>query len=719
MSVTLRAASGGVRREGGGTARFFLEAPYEPAGDQPGAIELLCRGIERGMEHQVLLGVTGSGKTFVMASVIERLGRPALVVTHNKTLAAQLYGEFRRFFPRNAVEYFVSYYDYYQPEAYLPATGTYIEKDASINDRIDRLRHSATRTVFERDDFVVVASVSCIYGLGDPAAYSSMHVPLAVGGSWERRELIDRLISIHYRRDDADFRRGSFRVRGDRVEVFPASSSLALRVVLRSGVIASLEEFDPRTAEVIRSLDSVALYPAQHYVLTPRRREEALRSIRAELDERCRELERAGRLEEAARLKRRTLADLAMIRNVGYCPGIENYSRHLDGREPGEAPHTLVDYIPPSTLVFVDESHMTLPQLRGMYRGDAARKSNLVEFGFRLPSAFDNRPLTYDEFMERTGQKIYVSATPGDEELALAASSGQVVELIVRPTGLVDPPMEVRPSKTQIDDVVGELRRVVGEGGRALVTTITKRTAERVCAYLQDLGMRVAYLHCDIDALERVEILRRLRSGDVDVLVGVNLLREGLDLPEVTLVAILDADYEGFLRSARSIVQISGRAARNVDGRVILYADRITGALEEALRECARRRRIQQEYNELHGIVPRSAARGMDAPLAPGADDPTEFADPAAPPCRDAPGAGAASPAACGENGCCADAEAEIARLESAMLEAARELRFEEAARLRDRLAALRRSLSGERGSGGRDGAGRRGAGRPRKRRRR
>ena len=554
---------------------FLLQAPFAPAGDQPAAIEALTRRLEAGSPHTVLLGVTGSGKTFTMAHVIARLNRPTLVIAPNKTLAAQLYGEFRRLFPENAVEYFVSYYDYYQPEAYIPASDTYIAKDSSINDLIDKLRHSATRSVLSRRDVLVVASVSCIYGLGAPEDYLALRVELEVDREVRREALLADLVAMHYERTDVDFHRGTFRVRGDRVEVFPAyEEDRALRIDFFGDTVESLAEIDALRNTVIRRLHRAVLFPASHYVTRRITREKALAGIRRELAARVEEFRAQGRLLEARRLEERTRFDMEMIQELGYCNGIENYSRHLTGRAPGEPPPTLLDYFPGDFLLFIDESHIAVPQLQGMYRGDRSRKETLVEYGFRLPSALDNRPLRFEECEARFRQVVYVSATPADYELAQAA--GNVVELIVRPTGLVDPPMEVRPALHQVDDLLDEIRKRRERGERVLVTTLTKRMAEDLADYYTELGIRVRYLHSDITTLERMEIIRDLRLGRFDVLIGINLLREGLDLPEVSLVAVLDADKEGFLRSSRSLIQTAGRAARNANGRVILYADAVS-----------------------------------------------------------------------------------------------------------------------------------------------
>ena len=593
---------------------FQLKAPFAPTGDQPQAIEKLTQGVLDGIRTQVLVGVTGSGKTFTMANVIKNVGRPALVIAHNKTLAAQLCNEFRAFFPENRVEYFVSYYDYYQPESYIPSTDTYIEKDSSTNDEIDKLRNAATCSLGERDDVIVVSSVSCIYGLGAPEEFFRLGISLRPGDMLARDELLAKLVGIQYSRNDIDFKRSTFRVRGDVVEIFPASNSeVAVRVEFFGDEIDSISEIDVTTGKVLSGLRHAVIFPASHYAVGTERLLSALTMIEEDLKGEVKAFEDAGKLLEAQRLSQRTEHDLEMLREIGYCSGVENYSRYFDGRAPGEPSFTLLDYFPENFLVFIDESHMTIPQIRAMYNGDLARKKNLVEYGFRMKSAFDNRPLTFEEFDARVPQMICVSATPAPYELEQA---GQVVEQLIRPTGLLDPPVTVKPTKGQIDDLLSEVNTVVGQGGRVLVTTLTKRMAENLTDYLKENGVRVRYMHSDIDALERIDIVNGLRAGEFDVLCGINLLREGLDLPEVRLVAILDADKEGFLRSETSLVQTIGRAARNAEGRVIMYADEMTGSMERAIGETNRRRAIQQQYNEEHGITPKTIVKSVAETLS-------------------------------------------------------------------------------------------------------
>jgi len=591
-------------------AEFKLIAPFEPKGDQPEAIEQLVENLRKGIKYQVLLGVTGSGKTFTMANVIARIGKPTLVISHNKTLAAQLYGEFKQFFPHNAVEYFISYYDYYQPEAYIPETDTYIEKEATINEDIERLRLRATSALLERDDVIIVASVSAIYGLGDPGEVRKLYLLLEVGQLVKRDEVLERLVELQYTRNDVALKRGNFRVRGDVVDIIPAYEEYVVRIEFWGNTIDSIKIVDALTGKLIEKKRRIAIYPAGHWVTTRPRLEEAIKNIEKELEERLRELKAQGKLLEAQRLERRTRFDLEMLHEVGYCPGIENYSRHLSGRKPGERPSCLIDYFPPEFLTIIDESHVTVPQLMGMYNGDRSRKLTLVEYGFRLPSALDNRPLKFEELEQLWDQVIFVSATPGPYELK--KSQGLVVEQIIRPTGLVDPKLVVKPTQNQIEDIVEEIRKRIDRNERVLITTLTKRMAEDLSEYLSGLGFRVRYLHSEIDAIERVEILRALRLGHFDVLVGVNLLREGLDLPEVSLVIITDADKTGFLRSETALIQTAGRAARNAAGEVIMYADVVTEAMKRAIEETERRRRIQMEYNKKQGIVPKTIKKSAD-----------------------------------------------------------------------------------------------------------
>ena len=653
--------------------RFKLVTDFELRGDQPQAVRELTDGLRRGDACQVLLGVTGSGKTFTLAQVIAQVNRPALVMVHNKTLAAQLFLEFRRFFPDNAVEYFVSYYDYYQPEAYVPSTDSYIEKEATINDEIDRMRMSATRSLFERRDVIIVASVSCIYGLGSPEAYYGLLLPLERGQRVEREWILRKLVEIQYERNDQDFARGTFRVRGDIVEVYPSYENVALRIGLFGDEVDELVSFDPVTGRTLRRHDKVAVYPKSHFV-TPRSRTlQAVETIKAELVERRADLESVGKVLEAQRLRQRTMFDIEMMREIGYCHGIENYARHLSGRAAGEPPPTLLDYLPPDALMIVDESHQTMPQVRGMYHGDRARKEVLVSFGFRLPSALDNRPLNFDEWKSRVGQVIFVSATPGPYELG--ESEGAVVEQIIRPTGLIDPAVDVRPVKGQVDDLLHEIRQRAEGGERVLVTTLTKRMAEDLTQFYQELGVRVRYLHSEVETLERVQILRDLRRGVFDVLVGINLLREGLDLPEVSLVAILDADKEGFLRSAGSLIQTSGRAARNVNGRVIMYADVETKSMRAALDEMQRRRTRQEAYNREHDITPTSIIKAIDDVLS----SVYERDYVTVPVVREAEEEFATQ----------AELDAHLRSLEADMRAAAANLEFERAAALRDKISAL------------------------------
>ncbi|MCD6169469.1 MAG: excinuclease ABC subunit UvrB [Candidatus Latescibacteria bacterium] len=657
-------------------AEFKLISKYQPTGDQPRAIRELTEGILRGEKFQTLLGVTGSGKTFTVAHVIANVGKPTLVISHNKTLAAQLYGELKGFFPDNAVEYFISYYDYYQPEAYVPATDTYIEKDTSINDEIDRLRLKATSSLLERDDVIVVASVSCIYGIGSPKEYAEQLLLLEVGQTIDRQEILKRLVDIYYTRNDIAFERGTFRARGDVIEVLPAYEEYAVRIELFGDQIDNICVIDPMTGEIREEKRRVAIYPAKHFVTTYPRLEAAIQGILQELEERVAYFKSQNKLIEAQRIETRTKYDIEMMREIGYCPGIENYSRYLSGRAPGERPYVLLDYFPEDFLMVIDESHVTVPQIAGMYAGDHSRKETLVEYGFRLPSAFDNRPLYFEEFESMINQVIFVSATPGEYELE--RSKGVVVEQIIRPTGLMDPKITVRPVKGQVDDLLEEIRIRVKQKERVLVTTLTKRMAEDLADYLAQMGVRVRYLHSEIEALERVEILRELRLAEFDVLVGINLLREGLDLPEVSLVAILDADKEGFLRSERSLIQTAGRAARNVKGEVIMYADHITESMKKAIDETNRRRRIQEDYNRKHGITPTTVYKSVEEIMKA-----TAVADEQATPAVKESNADYISKM---------DREEEIAWLEGKMREAAASLEFEKAAQLRDQIAQLRQS---------------------------
>ena len=660
---------------------FRLAADVTPQGDQPEAIRQLTAGIRQGRRAQVLLGVTGSGKTFTVAHVVAAVNRPALVIAPNKTLAAQLYHEFRTLFPESAVRYFVSYYDYYQPEAYVPSTDTFIEKDASINDEIDKMRHSATKALLERTDTIIVASVSCIYGLGSPTEYFDNLVFLERGVAADRDQVLRKLVDIQYERNDLDFHRGTFRVRGDVVEIFPAyEETHALRVEFFGDAVETITEVDPLRGKALRGLQRVAIYPASHYVTSEPRLKQAITGIRAELQQRLAELRAENKVLESQRLEQRALYDLEMLEEMGFCHGIENYSRHLDGRRPGEPPATLLSYFPEDYLLIIDESHVTVPQIGGMYRGDRSRKETLVEFGFRLPSALDNRPLSFEEFMARVGQMVFVSATPGPYELE--RSGGEVVEQLIRPTGLVDPEVHVRPARDQVDDLLEEIRRRIEADERVLVTTLTKKMAEDLTDYLQDVGLKVRYIHSDVETIERVDIIRDLRRGVFDVLVGINLLREGLDLPEVSLVAILDADKEGFLRSARSLIQTIGRAARNLHGTVIMYADTITESMRRALDETARRRTVQQRYNEEHGITPRTIRKAIADPLVAIAE-----ADYVEVPLGEGEG----------EEEWPAPEEipAVVERLRKEMRQASAALEFERAAELRDRIHALERRRLG------------------------
>ena len=654
---------------------FQLEAPFKPCGDQGQAIDKLVAGIEAGRKHQALLGVTGSGKTFTMANVVAQVQKPTLVLVHNKTLAGQLYQEFKQFFPHNAVEYFVSYYDYYQPEAYIPQSNTYIAKDASVNDAIDQMRHAATAALLQRNDVLIVSSVSCIYGLGSPDVYHEMVVFLEEGMEIRREKILAKLVEIQYARNDMDFHRGTFRARGDVIEIFPASSdAVSVRIELFGDVVDAIHEIDPLTGKSLRKLPKVAVYPNTHYLIAPDRYERAITGIEEELDERVAYFKKQNQLVEAQRIAQRTKFDLEMIRAMGYCHGIENYSRHLSGRAPGEQPPTLIDYFPKDFLLIVDESHATIPQVGGMYEGDYSRKRTLVEYGFRLPSAIDNRPLKFAEFERCLNQAVYVSATPGSYELGHAA--GEVVEQVLRPTGLMDPVIEVHPAKGQVEHLLAEVRAETAQGGRVLITTLTKRMAEDLSEYYHDLGIKVRYLHSDIKTLERAEIIRDLRRGVFDVLVGINLLREGLDLPEVSLVAILDADKEGYLRSYRSLIQTAGRAARNVRGHVIFYGDAVTDSMQMALAETGRRRTIQADYNVRHGIVPTSIKKDVLA---------LEYATEN----MDAVQLDLAAESLAGY-GVEEATEQIIKRLETEMKAAAKELKFEQAAVLRNRIRALK-----------------------------
>jgi excinuclease ABC subunit B len=657
--------------------RFSLISDYTPAGDQPKAIKSLVEGLNKGIRDQVLLGITGSGKTFTIANVIAQVQRPTLVIAHNKTLAAQLYQEFKNFFPNNAVEYFVSYYDYYQPEAYIPSTDTYIEKEATINDEIDRLRLSATRALFERRDVIVVASVSCIYGLGDPDAYFGMITFVQPGQKLQREDFLAKLVELQYERSNLELSRGTFRVRGDVVEVYPSYQDDAYRIEFWADEVDAIYTVDPILGEVKKKHDSrVPIYPKTHYVMSKETIRRAIKSIKQELEWWEAELLKQGKTLEAQRLKQRTLYDLEMIKEMGFCRGIENYSRHLTGKKPGEPPPTLLDYLPEDALIVIDESHQTIPQLQGMYRGDQSRKQTLVDYGFRLPSAKDNRPLSFEEFEARRGQTIYVSATPGDYELSL--TKGKVVEQIIRPTGLLDPEVEVRPVRGQIDDLLNEVRIRAERNERTLVTTLTKKMAENLSDYFMEVGIKVTYLHSDIDTLERVKIIRDLRSGEHDVLVGINLLREGLDLPEVSLVAILDADKEGFLRSERSLIQTIGRAARNINGKAILYADTITESMRKAIEETRRRRKLQQEYNQKHGVTPKTIVKAVESTLVT-VYEADYFKVP-----LNLESIEEYRPENLAET---------IAKLEFEMRQAAREMKFEKAAELRDRIKFLREKL--------------------------
>ena len=645
---------------------FRLHSDYQPTGDQPQAIQALTEGLEQGIKHQVLLGVTGSGKTFTMANIIKNANRPALIIAHNKTLAAQLAAEFREFFPENAVGYFVSYYDYYQPEAYIPSTDTFIEKDSSINDEIDRMRHSATAWLAERRDVVIVASVSCIYGLGSPDEYENLSISLREGEEIDRGELLRRLVEMQFTRNDFEPERGTFRVRGEVIEIIPAASEKrGVRVEFFGDEIERISEIDMTTGKALRFMNHVMIFPASHYATSQDKLDACIAQIEEDLEQRLADFRAADRLLEAQRLEQRVHYDIEMMREIGYCSGIENYSRYFDGRQSGEAPFTLMDYFPKDFLIFIDESHVTVPQIRGMYNGDYARKRSLVDYGFRLPAAFDNRPLKFHEFEARANQVIYVSATPGEYELTRA---GKIVEQIIRPTGLIDPEIVVRPATGQVDDLLGEIHTVTGQGGRVLVTTLTKRMAESLTQYLREMDVRVEYLHSDVETLERIKLIRGLRAGEFDVLVGINLLREGLDMPEVSLVCILDADKEGFLRSETSLIQTIGRAARNVDGRVIMYADDITDSMHRAISETNRRRKIQQAYNEEHHITPQTVRSAIRELM-----EVTRAADERADDAMDEE-----------------ERRMAIDRIEEMMLEAANNLDFEKAAKLRDQMLALK-----------------------------
>ncbi|HKZ16376.1 MAG TPA: excinuclease ABC subunit UvrB [Geobacteraceae bacterium] len=654
--------------------RFRLISDYQPRGDQPQAIDELSEGLERGDSDQVLLGVTGSGKTFTVANVIANANRPALVLAPNKTLAAQLYGEFKELFPENAVEYFVSYYDYYQPEAYIPTTDTFIEKDSSINDEIDKMRHSATRSLLTRRDVLIVASVSCIYGIGSPQSYQDMHIFFHQGDDYGRDELLKKLVEIQYERNDVDFHRGSFRVRGDIVEIFPAhDDERALRVDFFGDSVEAIAEIDPLRGQVLQRLPKCAIYPASHYVANRETLERAVERIRIELEERIRWFREQNMLVEAQRIEQRTFFDIEMMEEMGFCQGIENYSRHFDGRAPGEPPYTLLDYFPRDFILFIDESHITVSQVGGMYRGDRSRKETLVNYGFRLPSALDNRPLNFQEFTTKLNQTVYVSATPAEYELR--RSGGVVAEQVIRPTGLIDPDIEVRPATGQVDDLLHEIRETIASGERVLVTTLTKRMAEDLADYYQELGLKVKYLHSDINTIERMQIIRDLRLGAFDVLIGINLLREGLDIPEVSLVAILDADKEGFLRSERSLIQTCGRAARNVSGHVIMYGDRVTGSMQACIDETTRRRALQMEYNVRHDITPKSVTKGLRSILE-SIEEKDYYSVPVAAeeaeayvPVEKIPGM--------------------VKKLRKEMLASAKKLEFEKAADLRDRIRKL------------------------------